>query len=137
MIPEYEAAAFQLTKVGQVSQPVKTQLGYHIIKLEGTKTGTYVPFPEVRDFIRQKLPQMKQAEVLQKYVEDLKKKSKILINEDMLKEETHAGEAPALPGRPSDGACATACTGCRETRATRSADGERPGARKTDAGPKK
>ena len=94
LIPEYEAAAFGLTKVGQVSQPVKTQIGYHIIKLEGVKTGTYVPFPEVKDFIRQKLTQAKQTEVVQAYVEELKKKSKILVNDDMLKEEAHAGEAP-------------------------------------------
>ena len=94
LIPEYEAAAFGLTKVGQVSQPVKTQIGYHIIKLEGVKTGTYVPFPEVKDFIRQKLTQAKQTEVVQAYVEELKKKSKILVNDDMLKEEAHPGEAP-------------------------------------------
>ncbi len=99
LIPEYEAAAFALTKVGQVSQPVKTQIGYHIIKLEGTKTGTYVPFPEVKDFIRQKLTQTKQTEVVQEYVEDLKKKSKILVNDDMLKEETHAAEAPGAAVR--------------------------------------
>lgn len=100
LIPEYEAVAFQLTKVGQVSQPVKTQLGYHIIKLEGTKTGTYVPFPEVKDFIRQKLTQAKQAEVLQRYVEDLKRSSKITINEEVLKEETHTGQPPAAQGAP-------------------------------------
>jgi peptidyl-prolyl cis-trans isomerase C len=100
LIPEYEATAFQLTKIGQVSQPVKTQLGYHIIKLEGMKTGTYVPFPEVKEFIRQKLTQARQAEVLQKYVEDLKKKSKITINEDVLKEESHAGQPPAVQSAP-------------------------------------
>ena len=93
LIPEYEAAAFNLTKIGQVSQPVKTQLGFHIIKLEGMKTDAYVPFPEVKDFIRQKMTQEKQAEVLQKYVDDLKKKSKILINDDLLKEEAPAPEA--------------------------------------------
>jgi peptidyl-prolyl cis-trans isomerase C len=94
LIPEYEAAAFALTKVGQVSQPVKTQLGYHIIKLEGTRTGTYVPFPEVKEFIRQKMTQEKQSEALQKYIESLKKNANIKINDDMLKEETK-GEAPA------------------------------------------
>ncbi len=95
LIPEYEAAAFNLTKIGQVSQPVKTQLGYHIIKLEGMRTGAYVPFPEVKEFIRQKLTQEKQAEALQKYIEELKKSSKILINDDMLKEEAKNEEVPA------------------------------------------
>ena len=95
LIPEYEEAAFKLTKVGQVSQPVKTQLGFHIIKLEGVRPPTYVPFAEVKDFIRQKLMQEKQTETVQKYIEDLKKNAKIVINEDVLKEEVKRPEAPA------------------------------------------
>jgi peptidyl-prolyl cis-trans isomerase C len=94
LIPEYEAAAFQLTKVGQVSAPVKTQLGYHLIKLEGVKASSYAPFAEVKDFIRQKITQEKQAEMVQKYIEDLKKKTKIVVNEDLLKEEGKKGEVP-------------------------------------------
>jgi peptidyl-prolyl cis-trans isomerase C len=40
LLPEYEAAAFKLTKTGQISQPVKTQLGY-IIQLQGTKEAVH------------------------------------------------------------------------------------------------
>jgi len=95
LIPEYEAAAFSLTKIGQVSPPVKTQLGYHLIKLEGMRTGTYVPFPEVKDFIRQKMTQERQAEALQKYIDGLKTNSRVFINDDMLKEEAKSEEVPA------------------------------------------
>jgi len=98
LIPEYEAAAFQLTKVGQVSEPVKTQLGYHVIKLEEVKVSSYAPFAEVKDFIRQKITQEKQAEMVQKYIEDLKKNTKIVVNEELLKEEGTRGEAPGQPG---------------------------------------
>jgi peptidyl-prolyl cis-trans isomerase C len=95
LLPEYEAAAFKLAKVGQVSPIVKTQFGYHIIKLEGTKDAAPVPFEEVKDFIKQKLAQEKQKELLEKYVADLKKGAKITINEAMLKE-----DKPAKPGEP-------------------------------------
>ncbi len=97
LIPEYEQAAFKLTKVGQVSPIVKTQLGYHIIKLEGAKPATYLPFAEVKEPIRQKMAQEKQAEILEKYIEDLKKNTKIVINEDMLKEEGRKTDGAAKP----------------------------------------
>jgi peptidyl-prolyl cis-trans isomerase C len=94
LIPEFEEAAFKLTKVGQVTPPVKTQLGYHLIKLEGERTGAYVPFPEVKEFIRQKMAQEKQTEVLKKYIDDLKKNAKIVVNEEAIKDEVKK-ETPA------------------------------------------
>jgi len=90
LLPEYEAAAFKLTKVGQTSGIVKTQFGYHIIRLEGIKPPQYVPFAEVKDFIKQQLIQEKQKEVLDKYIEELKKSAKITINEELLKDQTPA-----------------------------------------------
>jgi peptidyl-prolyl cis-trans isomerase C len=101
LVPEYEAAAFKLNKVGQISGIVKTQFGYHIIRLEGVKPPSYVPFDEVKDFIKQKILQEKQSELLEKYIDNLKKSSKITINEELLKED----KAGALgkqdtPGKP-------------------------------------
>jgi peptidyl-prolyl cis-trans isomerase C len=106
LLPEYEAAAFKLSKPGQVSPIVKTQFGYHIIRLEGTKPAAPVPFEEVKDFIKQKLAQEKQKELLEKYIGDLKKNAKITINEALLKEEkpAQAGEA----AKPEEKAGATA-----------------------------
>jgi parvulin-like peptidyl-prolyl isomerase len=95
LIPAFEEAAFKLTKVGQVTPPVKTQFGYHLIKLEGVKEEAYVPFAEVKDFVRQKLTQEKQTEVLKKYIDELKKNAKIVINDDVLKEDAKKTEVPA------------------------------------------
>ena len=96
VLPEYEEAAFKLTKVGQVSNIVKSQFGYHIIRLEGAKPPAYVPFEEVKDFIKQQLVQERQKELIEKYIEDLKKTAKITINENLLKEE----KPPATPEKP-------------------------------------
>jgi len=90
LLPEYETAAFKLAKVGQTSGIVKTQFGYHIIRLEGIKPPQYVPFAEVKDFIKQQLIQEKQKDVLDKYIEELKKSAKITINEELLKDQTPA-----------------------------------------------
>lgn len=37
MIPEFEMAAFSLTELGEVSPPIRTQYGYHILRLEEKK----------------------------------------------------------------------------------------------------
>ena len=95
LIPEFENAAYKLNKVGQLSGIVKTQFGYHIIRLEGIKPPSYVPLEEVKDFIKQKNAQEKQKEVLEKYIEELKKNAKITINEALLKEEK--AEPPVKP----------------------------------------
>jgi len=95
LLPEYEGVAFKLSKVGQISGIVKTQFGYHIIRLEGMKAPSYVAFDEVKDFIKQKISQEKQKEILEKYIEDLKKIAKITINEELLKaEKPEKTEAP-------------------------------------------
>lgn len=47
MAPEFEQAAFTLP-VGEVSQPVKTEFGYHLIRVREIKPGGVEPFDAVR-----------------------------------------------------------------------------------------
>src|SRR5271156_1171326 len=48
MVPEFSEAAFKLKK-GEVSEPVKTQFGWHIIKIEDTRTKSFPPFEQIKD----------------------------------------------------------------------------------------
>ena len=47
MAPEFEAAAFAMQK-GDLSEPVKTQFGFHVIKLKDIRPGGTKPFAEAR-----------------------------------------------------------------------------------------
>lgn len=84
MIPEIENAAFKL-KEGELSEPVKTQFGYHIIKLTGRKPGQLVEFSKVSEILRQRLIREKQKKVFEEWVSGLRKKAKIQINEEAFK----------------------------------------------------
>lgn len=86
LLPEYEAAAFKLTKPGQISGIVKSQLGYHIIKLEAIKPAVTLPFEEVRDALRQEVTLEKEKDLAGQYVNDLRKRSRITIDERALNE---------------------------------------------------
>ncbi len=73
MVPEFEKALLEL-KAGDVSDPVKTQFGYHLIKAGDKKV---VPFEEVKDSIIQHLRKTKEAETVKAFVEGLKKSYKV------------------------------------------------------------
>jgi peptidyl-prolyl cis-trans isomerase C len=74
-VPSFEDAAFALP-TGQLSQPVKTPYGYHLIKVEERKpTRT---FEELRPEIERTLGN----EASRKFVEDLKAKTKVAIDPD-------------------------------------------------------
>lgn len=51
MVPAFSKAVFALKK-GEVSKPVKTDFGWHIIKLEDIQEGGAQPFDQVKDPIR-------------------------------------------------------------------------------------
>jgi len=92
-----------------VSGIVKSDFGFHIIKLTGKRAAGTRPFEEVKEQIKGALMPSKQQEIFQKIKEDLKKNAKINIKEEALnggeaKKPEVKGDAakPAEPAKPAE-----------------------------------
>lgn len=81
MVPEFSNAAFAL-KVGEVSDPVRTQFGWHVIKVTDRRDERQLPFEEVREVIDAQLTNTIMREALGTFLTDLKKDVKIELKED-------------------------------------------------------
>ena len=77
MVPEFEKAAFELAKPGDVSEPVKTQFGWHIIKLEERIPESTIPFEQVKERLTQELREQKTQKILQDMAKELEEKYKV------------------------------------------------------------
>jgi peptidyl-prolyl cis-trans isomerase C len=76
MVGPFQDAAFAM-KVGDVSDIVETQFGYHLIKVTDKKDAGKVSFEESKAKIKTYLEQQKMAQELNTYVAELKKTAKI------------------------------------------------------------
>ncbi|ANS46789.1 peptidylprolyl isomerase [Bacillus thuringiensis] len=85
MAPEFETAAYKLN-VGQISNPVKSSNGYHVIKLTDKKD--LKPYDEVKNSIRKNLEEERTADPAfsQKLLQEELKKANIKINDSDLKD---------------------------------------------------
>ncbi len=87
MVPEFEKAAFTMIK-GQVSEPVKTNFGWHIIKLEDRRRKPPPSFDEVKETILNSLAVLKAQEV----VAALRKKANVEYVDDDIKKQVEEQE---------------------------------------------
>lgn len=73
MVPEFEEAAFAL-EIGTLSEPVKTQFGYHLIEVQGKTEATQKNLEEVKEMIKGNLLQQRQNHKYMTMLEELKGK---------------------------------------------------------------
>jgi len=83
IIPEIEEVVFAL-ELEELSEVIKTDFGFHILKITEKKPGTVKTLEEVKEDIIQTLLPDKQKEAFENLLEELKSKSEIEINEEAL-----------------------------------------------------
>jgi peptidyl-prolyl cis-trans isomerase C len=88
---EFEQAAFALKQRGELSDIVKAELGYHIIRLEDKIGPRQLTFPEVQEEIRNRLRNKKREEILTAYLQDLREGAQIIIHKELLVTEEEDG----------------------------------------------
>ncbi len=94
MDPEFAEAAFKLDKDG-VSEIVRTQFGYHIIKVTDKKAARDIPFDEVKEKIGQYLVEQRRRTAVGEQIDALQKSAKVEVFLAPLPEPAPAPVAPA------------------------------------------
>jgi peptidyl-prolyl cis-trans isomerase C len=90
MVPEFAEAAFKM-QPGQISDPVKSQFGWHVIQVEERRQKQFPPLDQVRDQVTRYVVQKSQSELILK----LREAAKVERTE------------PEKPAEPAPGAAAS------------------------------
>ena len=76
MVPEYDAVSFTLKK-GEISKPVKTQFGWHIIKMNDKQDAKEAKFDEIKDQVSRELLSQKQRMAYMDKIDAIKENVKV------------------------------------------------------------
>jgi len=93
-------ASFALQNVGDVSPPVRSTGGLHILKLTGRRKALVRTFDEVKPQIRNRLYRDKRQQAMEDFVKKLREKAKIEVHEERLAKvvvDSAGSSAPPLP----------------------------------------
>jgi EpsD family peptidyl-prolyl cis-trans isomerase len=101
MLPDFAKAAFAL-KAGEVSEPVKTPFGFHLVKLVDRKKGQPMTFDQVKGQLQRRLLDERQAQRFQTWIKDLEGGAKITRDESSLPVGKFGPTAPTTPAAPPE-----------------------------------
>jgi peptidyl-prolyl cis-trans isomerase C len=102
MVPEFERAAFAL-KEGELSDIVKTQYGYHIIKVTERKEGERKPFDQVKEQIKATLRNKALQDQTQGHMDELKQQANVKLDDEALAKITPPAPTPGQAPSPVAG----------------------------------
>jgi parvulin-like peptidyl-prolyl isomerase len=76
MVPEFEQAAYAM-EAGELSEPVKTQFGWHLIQLHQRIPPKVTPFEEIKEKVIEYLTERKKDKVFESFLDRLKAEATI------------------------------------------------------------
>jgi len=79
MVGPFEEAAFSL-EVGEISEIVETQFGFHVLQVTERLDSSVVPLDQVSQNISQYLGQQRQADALDAYVQGLREDAEVIVD---------------------------------------------------------
>ncbi len=97
-IPEFEKAMIDLS-VGEISEPVKTEFGWHLIQLTDRRVETAGQSEEMKSAMLKAVAQEKMKATVEAYVLSLKEKYGVVVNDSLLATLDFASADPAVHGR--------------------------------------
>lgn len=80
-VKSFEQAAFALNKPGEITGPVKTRFGYHIIRLDGRTPSTEKPFDQAKADLIKRMRDKQQARIRGQYLDRLIDKNPLEADE--------------------------------------------------------
>lgn len=81
MVKPFEEMAFSLSEPGEISEPVKTRYGYHIIRLDKIYPSQIKPFEEVKPEIIKGLQAKQRKEIRENYLIEIRDDPNVKLNE--------------------------------------------------------
>ncbi len=86
MVKPFEEAAFAMQKPGDISEPVKTQFGYHVIRFDARKAPTQIPFDKVKPKIIEELQAEMGKQLWQDKLIAIRSAGNIVVDEKLLQQ---------------------------------------------------
>jgi peptidyl-prolyl cis-trans isomerase C len=99
--PAFEQAAFALKNPGDLSEPVLSRYGYHIIKLEARKPARQRTFDEAKREILAEMKQKYVAEAREAAVRGIRSDTRIQVDQDAVEALVVQIEVPPTPVAPT------------------------------------
>jgi parvulin-like peptidyl-prolyl isomerase len=93
--------AFALAEIGDVSPPIESDQGFHVLRLTQRRPGFVRPLEEVRQEVGRLVLQEKRTRKVEELVAEMRKSVKVEIYEDRLAKVVVPPASAALPSNPS------------------------------------